>query len=155
MVIIWQLCSRREKMGNWKTSQPHCGPWSFPVSFTEWQSLCKWPETFQSSWLLGNITSRVAAGTRCATPPGMWLCSKAGLPPRCHLPVLGAGTGQTGGATLFSGNDKLVALIGRESLWAFCSSLNNREGDFVWKELVWRVGQSTCCHQRPLPPGPY
>lgn len=33
-------------------------------------TLCKWPETFQSSWLLcNNNTCRVAAGTRHHPPP--------------------------------------------------------------------------------------
>lgn len=38
IIKAWKLCSGREKMTYWKTSQPHSGPWSLTMSFMEWHS---------------------------------------------------------------------------------------------------------------------
>lgn len=113
------------------------------------QSCCKWPETFQSSWLLCNDnTSRMAAGAggttggasrmRGTTPPGMWPCSKAGLPPHPHHQVLWAGTGQTGGTTLFSGNDKLCWLGESSDLPPAPFPRTTCRVDLFRSKLVWR-----------------
>ena len=147
IVKAWKLCSGREKMIYWKTSQPHSGPWSLTMSFMEWHSHavndqrhsrvhdCCVTTTLQG-WLQARGTTRppsVVAG-RSPAPWNVALLqgqpSSPSPPPYGLLPISttrrwGRETGPTGETTLFSGNDKLIVLIGWEYLPVSCSGLED------------------------------
>lgn len=82
----------------WKLSQPHSGPRSLTVSFMEWHSHavndqrhsrvhdCCVTQHFKGGCRQEAQRAGPSHRSECrgTTPPGMWPCSKAGLPPHPH-----------------------------------------------------------------------
>lgn len=124
-------------------------------------SRCKWPETFQSSWLLcNNNTSRVAAGTRYSTPsvrwmrrnhsPGMWPCSEAVRPSlHPHQPsVAGGGQARLEGQLYFQGMTNCLCWLGESTYLPLLWFQGQPAGRICFVVTYMRKCHHTTCYRR-------